>query len=286
MTKTIAILNGKGGVGKTTTTMNLGSALWLLGKRVLLIDADPQCNLSLLMDETSLQPDVKNLYNWMEDEPCPLEEVPIYERYADLNYIPASPMMEVLNSRLRERIGGEKFMRRRLQPIKDSGAYDYILIDCAPNVNSMLNINMLVASDAVLVPTRADYFGIQGQQALLKTVTEVRQSENIELPILGFLLTQYENTRAAKEIQDGLRQMGTDVFPIKIRKCVACTGAQPRQMSLFEFAPDSTAADDYMMVAENLVGRKRNSSKWGPKQWRALTQPAYEQFLINQQENA
>lgn len=278
MAQTIAILNGKGGVGKTTTTMNLGTALWLLGKKVLLIDVDPQCNLSVTVDKTSFNSGVNTLYEWMMDKNL---EPPVYERYEGLDYIPANARMESLNQWLVNKARREDYLTNRIAAIKAN--YDYILLDCAPAVESLLNMNVLVAADSIIVPTRTDYYGVQSQGPLMQKLEEVREVFNKELPILGYLLTQYERTKADKEIGDYFKGQDENLFR-PIRKCSACRGALPRQMSLFEYDSKSTAADDYMMLAEKLTKKQPRPKNWTPAEWGRRAEKAFTEFINAQNE--
>jgi len=281
MAQTIAIMNGKGGVGKTTTTINLATALWIMGKKVLMVDADPQCNLTVNADRTAFDTGVNTLYEWLMDEE--MEEVPVYERYDGLDYIPASNRMESINEWLVNKVRREDYLINRLSRI--SSNYDYILIDCAPAVESLLNLNVLVAADGIIVPTRTDFFGVQSQGTMMAKVKEIRKVFRKPLPILGYLLTQWEKTRADNEIREYFaNDSEIKLFRTPIRKCSACRGIQPRQMSLYEYDASCTAADDYMMVAEELVGQRVRPKKSTPAEWRKKVTPAYEQFLLTQQE--
>lgn len=281
MAQTIAILNGKGGVGKTTTAINLGTALWIMNKRVLLVDADPQCNLTVNIDRTAYNSGVNTLYEWMMDED--IDQIPVYERYPGLDYVPASNRMESLNSWLVDKVRREDYLINRLERI--SSNYDYIIIDCAPAVDSLLNLNVLVATDGIIVPTRTDFFGVQSQGAMMAKVAEVRKVFRKPLPILGYLLTQWEKTKADKEIRDYFKDDETvNLFRAPIRKCSACRSIQPRQMSLFEFDANTTAADDYMMLAEDILGIKVRPKSSTPRAWREKAFAAYQEFIGGQEE--
>ena len=151
MAKVISIINDKGGVAKTTTTINLGTALWLLGKRVLLVDTDKQCNMTITIDRTSYKVGVSTLYDWLKDDTI---APPVYERYKGMDYIPSSIRIDELNTWLADKVYRENYLSIRLNALKDM--YDYILIDCAPGCNSILNKNAIAASDGVIVPVRTD----------------------------------------------------------------------------------------------------------------------------------
>lgn len=287
MAEIIAILNGKGGVGKTTTTINLGTALWIMGKRVLLVDADPQCNLTRALDETAYAMTSGTLYEWMLDEDYDVKdhEIPTWEKYEGMDYIPASLNMEALNAWLVTKTKREEYLKERLSLTQ--GNYDYILIDCAPAVDSLLNTNVLVAADSIVVPTRTDLFGLQSQMLLQQRITDIRKKFRKELPIRGYLLTQWEKTRTNRAIADHFRKDNdVDLFRVPIRKCAACNASLMVQQSLFEENADSTAADDYMMLAEDILGIKTRSKKSIPTVWQAKASEAYKHFREVQLEQA
>lgn len=279
--QTIAIMNGKGGVGKTTTTINLATALWLLGKKVLMIDADPQCNLTVNADRTAFDTGINTLYEWMMDED--LDDIPVYERYDGLDYIPASNRMESLNEWLVNKVRREDYLINRIRRVTSN--YDYILIDCAPAVDSLLNLNVLVAADSIIIPTRTDFFGVQSQGTMMAKVREIRRVFRKKLPIQGYLLTQWEKTKADREIRDYfVGEEEVNLFRTPIRKCSACRAIQPRQMSLYEYDARCTAADDYMMVAEEIIGQRFRPKSSTPAVWAKKAGEAHERFLKTQQE--
>jgi len=281
MAKIISILNDKGGVAKTTTTANLGTALWLLGKKVLLVDTDQQCNLTFTLDRTAM--DVasdgkpKTLYEWLLD----INRIPVFSRYEGLDFIPSSREMANANDFLSNKMGRESYLSKRLDLIKDE--YDYILIDCAPGGKNLMNTNVLAASDAVIIPAESDIFSIQGAPNLLIFINEVREYSGKELPILGYLLVKFEaNTRMGREVKNyytTASNLGGPLFPVQIRKCKDCREAPQGEMTLFEYAPSSTAADDYMRVAEKLIESKARKKSWTPAAWGKKASDAYKEFL-------
>ena len=282
MAQVIAILNDKGGVAKTTTTANLGTALWLLGKKVLLVDTDQQCNLTFTLDRTAMnvasdgQP--KTMYEWLLD----INRIPVFSRYDGFDFIPSSRDMVNANDFLGNKMGRESYLNKRLNLIKDE--YDFILIDCAPGGKNLMNTNVLAASDSVIIPAESDIFSIQGAPNLLNFINEVRDFTGTPLPILGYLLVKFEsNTRMGREVKNYYNQstetLGGPLFPVQIHKCKDCREAPQEEMTLFEYAPGSTAADDYMMVAERLIGQKARKKNWTPAAWGKKAAEAYKEFI-------
>lgn len=285
MAEIIAILNDKGGVAKTTTTATLGTALWLLGKKVLLVDTDQQCNLTFMMDRTAIvdDPDSPTLYKWFHDPTCS----PVFERYPGLDFVPSSRKMVDLQIELVSASRREEKLRKLLNAAKDE--YDYILIDCAPGGKNLVNQNVLVAADSVIIPSKTDIFTLQGTPNLLNFVKEIRTEWEKELPILGYLLVSYESgTKLGREVKTYFahaeEQLGAPLLPVQIRKCQRCVEAPRDEKTVFEFAPDCTAADDYMMLAERMTGKKPRKKTWTPSVWGKKAQSAYEAF-IKEREN-
>lgn len=286
MAQIIAVLNDKGGVAKTTTTANLGTALWLLGKKVLLVDTDQQCNLTLIMDKTSLLPiddgGPATLFEWFND----IQRIPVFERYPGLDYIPSSRRMADATEILSQKVANEKLLQKRLNLIRDQ--YDYILIDCIPGGKNLVNTNVLVAADCLIVPTEASFFSVQGAPNLLHFINDVREGYEKELPILGYLLVKFDrNTNLGKEVKryynNANNNIGGPLFPIQIRRCQRCNESPGSEMTLFEYAPDSTAADDYMRLAEHILGITVRKKSWVPSLWGKKSKEAYEEFKRTQQ---
>ncbi len=265
MTKIISFLNHKGGVAKTTTCANLATALWILGKKVLLIDTDQQCNLSGVLGFSQKEGD-PTLSDWLK-EPVP---APIYIRYEGLEYIPASKALRNMEAELLNKRSRETILARKLEQVK--GEYDYVVIDCAPG-DSVLNDNALSASDAVIIPTECSGFSLQGMQNLLLAIREIQQEINPNLKIDGYLLVKYDKqTKIAKEVSRYFeKQNEVPTLQTRIRKCVKFDESPLGHQTIFEYAPDSNGAEDYMRLAEELTGEKR------PKDWKKRAMKAEEE---------
>ena len=256
MTKIISFLNHKGGVAKTTTCANLATALWIMGKKVLIIDTDQQCNLSGVLGFSQKEGD-PTLSEWLK-EPVP---APIYIRYDGLEYIPASKALRNMEAELLNKRSRETILARKLEQVK--AEYDYVVIDCAPG-DSVLNDNALSASDAVVIPTECSGFSLQGMQNLLMSIKEIQQEIKPNLQIEGYLLVKYDKqTKIAKEVSRYFeKQSDVPTLKTKIRKCVKFDESPLGHQTIFEYAPESNGAEDYMRLAEELTGEKR------PKDWK------------------
>lgn len=265
MTKIISFLNHKGGVAKTTTCANLGTALWIMGKKVLLIDTDQQCNLSGVLGFSQKEGD-PTLSDWLKEPIAP----PIYIRYDGLEYIPASKALRNMEAELLNKRSRETILSRKLEAVKNE--YDYIIIDCAPG-DSVLNDNALSASDAVVIPTECSGFSLQGMQNLLLAIREIQQEINPKLVIDGYLLVKYDKqTKIAKEVSKYFeRQNEVPMLKTRIRKCVKFDESPLGHQTIFEYAPESNGADDYMKLAEEMTGMKR------PKAWKSIARKAEEE---------
>lgn len=285
MATIISIINDKGGVAKTTTAANLGTALWLLGKKVLLVDTDMQCNLTVTLDRTAINTD-ENLMTWLMG---PKEaEPPTYERYDGLDYIPSSQNANTLENNLRERPGGDRQLDMRLKFI--SHHYDYIIIDCAPGCTSMLNTNVLEASNYVIVPIRPDLFSVTGRGMLLRHIESIRDL-NYDIKIMGALLTQFDpRTSMGKRVKE-FYKTSSDIplIPVHIRKCEELNKSIMSQQTVYEYAPGCNAADEYMMLAEYIVSKIEGKQfvrkkGWTPEVWGKKASEAFDGFIKRQNE--
>ena len=265
MTKIISFLNHKGGVAKTTTCANLATALWIMGKKVLIIDTDQQCNLSGVLGFSQKEGD-PTLSEWLK-EPVP---APIYIRYDGLEYIPASKALRNMEAELLNKRSRETILARKLEQVK--AEYDYVVIDCAPG-NSVLNDNAMSASDSIIIPTECSGFSLQGMQNLLLAIKEIQQEINPNLKIDGYLLVKYDKqTKIAKEVSRYFeKQSEVPTLQTRIRKCVKFDESPLGHQTIFEYAPESNGAEDYMRLAEELTGEKR------PKDWKKIAIRAEEE---------
>ena len=259
MTKVISVLNYKGGVGKSTTAYNLGVALWILGKKVLLIDTDAQCNLSALLGFDQTEGD-STFYEWMDKDDA---QIPLYCLYDGLSYIPASKSLSALEGTLYSKRSRERILAKKLAPYLQANEhgeclFDYVLIDCAPK-EGVVNDNVMTVSDSVLIPIECSGFSLQGMQNLLLSIRDISENTNEKLDILGFLMVKYDKqTRITRQVLQYFESnYPNKVLKTKIRKNIKFDESPLAHQGIFEYAPDSNGAQDYMSLAEELTGQER-----------------------------
>ena len=254
MGKIISLANQKGGVGKTTTSINLAAALAKLGKRVLLVDADPQANTSsgLGVDIQELDSTVYEcLINGIDPHtailPTSIENLYMIPSHIDL----VGAEIEMLNLEHRENI-----LKRVLSPLK--GDYDYILIDCSPSLG-LITINALTASDSIIIPVQCEFFALEGIAKLLNTIKIIKSNLNPALRIEGFLLTMYDaRLRLSAQVHDEVRRhFGDLVFNTVIARNVRLSEAPSHGMSVLEYDRNSKGAKNYTNLAKELIKRQR-----------------------------
>ena len=240
MREIITVINQKGGVGKTTTALNIGAGLKSKGYKVLFIDLDAQCNLSYSLKANSSPLSSLEVLT----KTATAKEVIQQTELGDI--IPASPSLAGADNLITE-IGKEYRLREAVAPIQ--AEYDYIIIDTPPAL-SILTINALVVSNSVIIPVQADTYSLQGLGGMADTINQVKQYCNPALTIKGIVITRY-NSRAilTRDITEYLNQvagqLNTKVFSTKVRECIAIKEAQTVQQDLFIYAPKSNGAVDY-----------------------------------------
>ena len=248
----VAIANQKGGVGKTTTAINLASALALRGKPTLLIDLDPQGNSTMsFVDRGQLG---QTIYDVIADSNCPIDDAILPSSQENLWVAPARIALAKLEARLVGELDAHFRLKDRLAPLRHR--FPYMVIDCPPTLG-LLTVNALVAATHLLIPIQSSYFALEGTDDLLETIEKVRGRANPNLRILGVLITMHDKrTSLARDIQVQIHKVfGTKVFKTVISKNVRLEESPAYRESIFTFAPDSTGATDYYSLCEEVMDR-------------------------------
>ena len=253
MSRIIAIANQKGGVGKSTTAINLSAYLGVKGKRVLVIDADPQGNTTsgLGVDKSEIRNTIyEMILGNAETEECIVENVT-----ENLSLIPSNENLAAAEIEL---IGIEKkdfLLRDRIEEIRDN--YDYIIIDCPPSLN-VLTVNALTTADRVLVPIQCEYYALEGLSQFIKTVNLVRERLNPEISIEGIVFTMYDaRTNLSAQVVENVREnLGTDIYYAIIPRNVRLAEAPSHGKAINEYDPRSAGAEAYEVLADSLIERQ------------------------------
>jgi len=248
----VAIANQKGGVGKTTTAINLAAAFALRGRPTLLIDLDPQSNSSMsYLDVVGIQ---RSVYDAIVDGTCSMDEIVVESPVENLWVAPSRISLAKLEAKLVGELDAHYRLQERIQSVR--ARFPFVVIDCPPTLG-LLTVNALVAATHLLIPIQSSYFALEGTDDLLETIEKVRARANPTLRILGVVITMHDKrTSLARDIRAQIDKVfGSKVFRTVITKSVRLEESPAYKESIFSFAPESSGAAEYYRLCEEVMDR-------------------------------
>jgi len=258
MGKIIAIANQKGGVGKTTTTINLGASLAANDLKVLIVDSDPQGNATtgLGVSKSEGRPTLYQVLMGEHD----IAEAVVHTEFEGLDIVPSDKNLVAANLELVELAERETRLREKIEPIRER--YRYILIDCPPALD-LLTVNAMVAADSVLIPMQCEFFALEGISQLLDTVDRVRHSFEPHLKVEGVLLTMYDDrTNLTRQVEQDLREFfEDDVFKTVIPRSIRLAEAPSFGKPILSYDVRSRGAESYIQLAKEILANEQSARK-------------------------
>lgn len=253
MGKIVALANQKGGVGKTTTAINLAASMAVLGKKILLVDADPQANAT---SGLGLDINGRSIYDCITGEAQPEDVIQAFADIKKLDILPSSINLVGAETELLEIEDGQKRMRNLLAPLRQR--YDFILIDCSPSLG-LVTLNALVAADSVLIPVQCEYFALEGLGKLLNTIRMTQSKLNPQLQIEGFLLTMYDaRLRLANQVAGEVREhFGDLAFQTIIQRNTRLSEASSFGKPALLYDASSSGSVNYLNLAKEFIKKNR-----------------------------
>lgn len=254
MTHIISLANQKGGVGKTTSAINIATMLSVLKKKVLLIDMDPQGSSTSGVGVQKSQP-ICTAYDVLIGK-CDIEDAIIDTKYPRLSIIPSNVSLAAADYELISVNEREYFLKDQLQKLRLKGTFDYIIIDCPPSIG-LITINSLSASDSIIIPLQCEFYALEGLSQLMLTVKKVKQLYNPRLCVLGILLTMYnKRLKLCSQVYSELKKYYDDkLFKTKISRSVALSECPSYGEPIYYYAKYSKGSFEYHDVAKEIISR-------------------------------